>query len=1017
MKKTLHKSYSMKIQLFSIIFIFLFLQKIQAQTINEDKISFKLMEQINEDKKSHYNIQIVLLDRIDLNAWQKNFEFYRLNKTQKVKQLIEQLEEKAYRTQIPILNYLRQVNGVIKQSITPLWITNMIQLKASKEVIQSLSNRLEIDYINLQPEYVYDKNIELNKASPKPNNSEKGLKTINAHKMWQLGYTGYGTKALIMDTGEDSFHPAITNQYYGNYVPDSLAWTGDDTPEAGANHGTHVTGTICGLDRLNNDTIGVAFNAKWMGGPISLTGTFFKQKPRSILETFQWALNPDNNLNTIDDIPDVINCSWGRKIHECGDEFGEISIVLELAGIPICWAGGNDGPDKSTMGMFQNWSHTVVNSFTIGALNQDNPYIIADFSSRGPSLCPTSGSQSLLIKPEVCAPGVNVRSCIPGGGYAYKNGTSMASPHVAGAILLLKEAFPYLNGEDLKLALYFSALDLGKPGEDNSYGMGLIDVYAAYLYLIDKGNQPIPPVSHNNDLILVGIYHDDVYCEENIDLSIIVENNGIDTIKNFILDIKSKELQTSVLFHDTIHEFIIPKQRKEIVLSFDRTEILSQKLDKNSYLNMTLLLSYPNGKSDDRKINNKTKLKVLIPPPLNPELSLNQTKDSFEICSGTKALITSKWTNTKATSRWFEREKKKKSISTTNNFLTTKLIQKTNYFIEPIFQNIGSSIQSNSDLLFDYPGDSVGIKIKSELPLNLLTTKVFSEEKGGLILQLCDQNNACITKTYFLEKGENKIDLNLSIFPTNNYKLFKMNGVNLGYNSFHSGYPYEYNELISILGPSQRDTSQHGYYYFYDLEVSYLYNCHRFPVIVDVVSHENVPQASFSIDDNVTWSENKAIEFYNKSTNSNTWLWNFGDGKTSTEEHPTHIFDKPGEYNVLLKAISIDGFCEDYFKYKLVLNSKISSSNPHFTDRNKNVIIFPNPSQDIIYISSENIKNEITEIKLFNLQGKFIELIKPTFIDKKLISIDISKFESGFYFLKLFSKKSNLISFKKIIIM
>ena len=70
----------------------------------------------------------------------------------------------------------------------------------------------------------------------------------------------------------------------------------------------------------------------------------------------------------------------------------------------------------------------------------------------------------------------------------------MAAPHVSGAVLLLKEAFPYLSGEELLMALYLTAVDLGDPGEDNTYGMGLIDVDAAFQYLANS-NLPIDPLN------------------------------------------------------------------------------------------------------------------------------------------------------------------------------------------------------------------------------------------------------------------------------------------------------------------------------------------------------------------------------------------------------------------------------------------------------------------------------------------------------------------------------------------
>jgi hypothetical protein len=92
----------------------------------------------------------------------------------------------------------------------------------------------------------------------------------------------------------------------------------------------------------------------------------------------------------------------------------------------------------------------------------------------------------------VSAPGVNVRSCHAGGGYFYWSGTSLATPHVCGAIALLKQAFPDKTGNELKQMLYETARDLGVPGEDNTYGMGIIDVYQAYIENAVPGN-PRPP--------------------------------------------------------------------------------------------------------------------------------------------------------------------------------------------------------------------------------------------------------------------------------------------------------------------------------------------------------------------------------------------------------------------------------------------------------------------------------------------------------------------------------------------
>ena len=233
---------------------------------------------------------------------------------------------------------------------------------------------------------------------------------------------------------------------------------------------------MIGLDRNTNDTIGVAFNANWIGSPI-LCGIGTEDN----VAAFQWALDPDGNPNTIDDMPDVINNSWhdsSLDTTDCVSIYVPILDALEAAGIAVVFSAGNEGPDAETITQPHNINTNLVNTFTVAALDGNTPSLtVADFSSRGPSHC--GGTGSLLIKPEVAAPGVSVRSSILNGEYGTKSGTSMAAPHVAGAILLLKEAFPTLTGSELKLALYYTCTDLGDPGEDNTYGMGIIDVFEA----------------------------------------------------------------------------------------------------------------------------------------------------------------------------------------------------------------------------------------------------------------------------------------------------------------------------------------------------------------------------------------------------------------------------------------------------------------------------------------------------------------------------------------------------------
>jgi len=114
----------------------------------------------------------------------------------------------------------------------------------------------------------------------------------------------------------------------------------------------------------------------------------------------------------------------------------------------------------------------------VAAVDANNPnWPIASFSSRGPTYC--TPDQTAAIKPDIAAPGVDVRSSVPGGGYGSKSGTSMASPHVNGVVALMREACPDLSAEEIKEIIYQTAYDLGSEGEDNDYGWGMIDAYEA----------------------------------------------------------------------------------------------------------------------------------------------------------------------------------------------------------------------------------------------------------------------------------------------------------------------------------------------------------------------------------------------------------------------------------------------------------------------------------------------------------------------------------------------------------
>jgi len=261
----------------------------------------------------------------------------------------------------------------------------------------------------------------------------------------------------------------------------------------------HTMGTICG--KAGTDTIGIAFDAYWIASN-SISGG--NPHTSRTIAALQWAVNPDSNIYTKNDMPVVINCSWfDASAEPCNNIYKQIFENLENLGIAVIFSAGNNGPGNSTISAPQNTVINKVNPFTVGNLdgtkylNGDlNP--IFNMSSRGPTTC--SNDPELSIKPEVCAPGVDIISSIPVNNYAKMTGTSIAAPHVSGVYALLKQAFPYKSPYLIKEAIYSSAKDLGPIGKDNSYGMRLVDAYAAAKLLDNR----IPPTKIT-DLSLIKV--------------------------------------------------------------------------------------------------------------------------------------------------------------------------------------------------------------------------------------------------------------------------------------------------------------------------------------------------------------------------------------------------------------------------------------------------------------------------------------------------------------------------------
>lgn len=499
-------------------------------------------------------VVLMLSDAVDVAALKNDLINSGVPVDRRPQAVIGALKAKAAATQSELIEAIES-SQLPHGDVQQFWITNSIGLSANKALIAMLASMESVAYISLdvpmigEVEHFRGSAPKSDARSDGEGNREAGLEVIGAHEMWAMGYTGLGVMAMTFDTGVWPDHPALTNRFLPNRMPLNKTWFPFDSEvptDKASSHGTHVSGTMLGLDTATADTIGVGFKAYFIATDPTV-GTGQTPKPLTdVMNGFEWALNPDGDDNTSDDVPDVINNSWGRSPSDVNPACAPFVIstfeAVEAAGIASIFSAGNAGPGDSTIGVPNNTNMGLVNSFSVGALdgNAEGPdYPIANFSSRGPSLCDADGS--LLIKPEVSAPGVNVRSSVGNDGYAEFSGTSMASPHVSGAAILLKEAFPFLSGEEILLALYYSATDLGEEGEDNTFGMGLINVKAAFDYLSETYD-PVPPAVNNRDLEILAIEAPDApwRCSSaaaaEVDPVITVRNSGNETINGITVE-------------------------------------------------------------------------------------------------------------------------------------------------------------------------------------------------------------------------------------------------------------------------------------------------------------------------------------------------------------------------------------------------------------------------------------------------------------------------------------------------
>ncbi|TDD55350.1 peptidase [Nonomuraea terrae] len=438
------------------------------------KIDAAVQAQLDQDDKATFWVR--MKGDADLSGARRA-----VTKDAKAEQVFEAKTEHARTSQAGVRKLLDSRDA----DYTPFWIVNAVRVTAGEKLAAEIAALPEVEGI----EPVRTLSVPKPDAGPaesKVNAVEWNIDRVNAPRVWdELGNRGEGIVVANIDTGVQFDHPDLAASYRGRNPDGSYThdynWfdpAGICSPGAPCDnngHGTHTMGTMTGANG-----IGVAPGATWIAAKGCEVNTC---TDASLLAAGQWVLAPTdlNGENPRPDLaPHIVNNSWG------GDGFDPwYKPTVEAwvaAGIFPAFSNGNEGPACDTSGSPGQYEI----SYSAGGFDVNNALYARSSKGEG---------ENGETKPNIAAPGVNVRSSTPGNSYASYTGTSMASPHVAATVALIWSGSPGLEGEvaATRPLLDSTAIDVADTGcggtaqDNNIWGEGRLDTYAAVRAAPDEG--------------------------------------------------------------------------------------------------------------------------------------------------------------------------------------------------------------------------------------------------------------------------------------------------------------------------------------------------------------------------------------------------------------------------------------------------------------------------------------------------------------------------------------------------
>ena len=974
----------------------------------QSSIEPRLQEVLNQKGDEMISVNIILKSQMNFNNLRNRAENI-IDKDARRNILVDELKSFTEKEQQEILSILDAEQRSSKvRDISCHWLANYINCSTTADVIYQLAQHPDVLVIGYNEEKVLISNNYSERAEGVSGMTENITK-VNADDIWNMGYTGDGVVVAVIDSGVNYNHVDIANNVWdgGAEFPyhGYNTYDGNNNPMDKFGHGTHCAGTICG-DGTSGTKTGIAPKATLMCvKSVSDEGTGTAHHINSGME---WAV--EHNA-------DVLSMSLGVTLPDLSEKVmlrRSCVTALEL-GVVAAVAAGNYGANEYMMikpvpdnviipgGCPPPWLSPDQEAnagglscvVSVGAVDyNDAP---ADFSSQGPVTWQESEFNDYpynpgigLIRPDVCAPGVSIISLdySSNNGHTSMNGTSMATPCVAGVMCLMLEKDPSLTPADICRILETTSVKLSD-SKSNKTGSGRVDALAA-MNAIDNGSfNFVSCVINDKD----GNNNSNINAGENAGLNVSFKNNSEEsyinvkavlrsrnelvTITDSIAQIENIKANEKVNIENAFAFSVDGNTSPKTLLAFD-VYFYNENDEEISYIRVPVYVSGSEIQFSSFVIKNDNNGNGLLEAGETADLGIVLNNVGNEIAVGLKAAIST--TNSKLTINKAEAEFSSigDNASSVAYFNVTLADNAGDNFKLPIAINVSDAFNNKYEFEGTY-------KKSCEITFELYDTSGDGWNKAALVISYSDGTP---DEAFTIQDGKTKT-----------YKRKIANDVEVSLSWVKGSWDLE-NSFI-IKNENGNIIYQNGGFLNNGFLYSWINNCSCVNESFEMC--KPVEDLKADVNKNsviLTWAVPAGEDFIKYEIYRDTKYMGETDGLSFVDSNIDH--NRKFSYTYSVRPVYEE--CNGLFKSIL---AQWGLDINEYSQETK-VKVYPNPTNDRLYIETEG---EIKEVIVYDIYGRHQVTETPSHRD--MTSVNVSKLNAGVYFIKINTEEGNIV--KRII--